>query len=692
MLNRYFGGEMSQISKAGVIGAGHMGSGIAQKIAQEGIEVVMVDITEEYVERGLSTIKGILQSGIKRRIFTQDQVDSIISRIKGSTSYDDAADADIIIEAVFEDKDVKTKLFQQLDKICQEKTIFATNTSSFYVSEFAAKISRPDRFIGLHYFFHPAKNRLLEIIPHSGTSQETIITAETFARLHGKTAITVKDSPGFAINRFFIPCSNEACRMLEEGMGNVATIDEGSKRAFGIGMGWFDLLNVTGIPLAVHASESLGHELGLFYGTPDILKTQMEKNQDWDLKDGPVEEEKIAAVIDRFYGICLGVAATVVDEGVASIEDVNIGAKLGLRWAKGPFEIMNHIGIDKTCEVVEAITKKYPGFPMPKILLEQKAKGAPFKFKVVDLEIKDHTAWLTINRPDAMNALNEEVVAQLSEKFAFAEGHQDVKAIVIQGAGKAFVAGADIQFFVENIKAGTINRIEEFTRKGHELLLKIENCAKKTIAFLDGLSLGGGSELALACQYIVATPKGSMGFPETGIGIIPGLGGMIRTQRIIGTELAKYYVFTGSPIPASVAMDLGLFNFVVEPGQVESAVQQIIKSGPSGKYETGKVPEKLSEIAAAFAPDNVPVILSGGDIPGISDALNEKIKKILGRKSAAALKMANEVMQAQIPLSISDAVEYELNQLDELFRTADALEGLSSAVEHRKPIFKGNKA
>ena len=682
---------MYQISKVGVIGAGHMGSGIAQKVAQEGFDVVMVDMASEFVERGIETIKGILRTGVKRRIFTQDQVETFLSRIKGTTDYNEVADADIIIEAVFEDRDVKTTLFQKLDEICNAKTIFATNTSSFCVHEFAGKINRPDRFIGLHYFFHPAKNRLLEIIPHKGTSRETIEAAESFAKFHGKIAITVKDAPGFAINRFFIPCSNESCRMLEEGMGNIATINEGSKRAFGIGMGWFDLLNVTGIPLAVHASEGLGGEFGLFYGTPDILKTQMEKNEDWDLNDGPVEEEKIDAIKDRYYGICLGVAATLVDEGVATIEDVNIGAKLGLRWAKGPFEIMNEIGVDKTCAVVEAITKKYPGFAMPRVLLEQKAAGTPFKFKVVDLEIKADTAWITINRPDAMNALNEDVVEQLSENFSTAENHADVKAIVFQGAGKAFAAGADIQFFVDNVKANTIENIEAFTRKGHELLLKIENSPKKTIAFLDGLSLGGGSELSLACQYILATSNGSMGFPETGIGIIPGLGGMIRTQRIIGTELAKYFVFTGAPFTATDALDLGLFYAVVTPGEVEAAVKKIIEQAPYDKFGVKQIPDKYNEITAAFAEKNIPAVLNGTDLPDISPELGGKIKKILRRKSQVALKMADNVMAAQIPLSIPEAVEYELGQLNTLFRTADALEGLSSAVEHRKPEFKGNK-
>lgn len=679
---------MSQISKVGIIGAGHMGSGIAQKIAQEGIDVVLVDIREEYVKKGLSSIKDLLQGGVKRKIFTRDQMDETLKRIKGTTDLGAVANADIVVEAVFEDKLVKTQLFQDLDDICSENTIFATNTSSFYVSEFAEKINRPDRFIGLHYFFHPAKNRLLEIIPHTTTSKKTIEKAKLFATLHGKTAIIVKDSPGFAVNRFFVPSSNEAARMLEQGLGNLPTIEEASQRAFGITMGSFEILNVTGIPLAVHASKSLGLELGLFYGTPDILVSQMEKNKDWDLETGEIEEKKINAIVDRFYGICLGVAATLVDEGVATMEDINLGAKIGLRWSRGPFEIMNHIGIKKTCAVVEAVTKMYPGFKMPEILIKQRETARPFNFNLVKLDIKDEIAVITFNRPDAMNALNETVVEQLSEKFNLAESNLKVKTIVFKGAGKAFVAGADIQFFVDKLKADKINEIEAFTRKGHELFLKIENCSKKTIAVLDGLSLGGGSEMALACQFIIATSEGSMGFPETGIGIIPGLGGMIRMERQVGAALAKYYVFTGQGMSAKDAHDLGIIYKIVEPHEIEEVIKEITDRVDYKKYGKRIIPDKFNEMAKSCNPENVKKILNGKAVNGLEAKASDKILKILGYKSPIALRMANEIMDEQSGLSIKDAVEYELSKLNTLFSTKDAFEGLSSAG-HRRPVFTG---
>jgi enoyl-CoA hydratase/3-hydroxyacyl-CoA dehydrogenase len=597
------------------------------------------------------------------------------------------ADADLVIEAVFEDKQVKFDLFENLDQICSEKTILATNTSSFYVHEFAEKTARPDRFVGLHYFYHPAKNRLLEIIPHAKTSAETLEKSLLAAKLHGKTAIVVKDAPGFAVNRFFVPFLNEAARMLEEGLANIPTLEEAAKQAFKIGMGPFELMNVTGIPIAVHASTTLGNELGAFYATADILKAQKDKNENWDLR-GDIDESKIPAAKDRYYGVCLGVAAALVDEGVASIEDTDRGAKIGLRWSMGPFEIMNKIGIEKTYNAVDAITRKYSDFKMPKILEQQNELGKPFAFNFVDLEIKDSIAYITLNRPEAMNALNETVVAQIAKRFDEAEKDKAVKAIVIQGAGKAFGAGADMKWFVDKIKADKIADIVEFTRRGHELLLKIENSDKLTIALLDGLSLGGGSELAMACQTIIATPSGSMGFPETGIGIFPGLGGMLRMARITGPELAKYYVFTGIPISAADAQALGITTRLVEPAELESAIRQMVSEKKPDKYQPTDPPEKFKMQAQVCSSENVDRLLAGRLPEGVPEEIAAKTAKLIGYKAPLALKMANEIIDQQVGKSIVEAVEIELARAKDIFSTADALEGLSS-LGRKKPEYKG---
>jgi enoyl-CoA hydratase/3-hydroxyacyl-CoA dehydrogenase len=341
---------------------------------------------------------------------------------------------------------------------------------------------------------------------------------------------------------------------------------------------------------------------------------------------------------------------------------------------------MNRIGIDKTCQVVEEAVKRYPGFKMPQILVDQKKKGQPFDFKLVDLEKKSDIAWITIRRPDAMNALNEAVFRQLAKAFSKAENDPEIRSIVFQGEGKTFVAGADIQFFVDRIKAGRIEHIETFTKNGHDLLWKIENSPKKTIALLDGLSLGGGSEMALACQYIVATPAGSMGLPETGIGIVPGLGGMLRMARRVGPALARYFVFTGQTISAQDAFDLGLVQRLVDSGGIETAVRELTDMADrSDKYAPRPVPDRFVPMAELFADSRV----NGWD------HAPEPVKKMLDRKSPKALAMADEIMTAQEGLSMEAAVACELDCLKELFSTADAFEGLSAAAAHRKPVFTG---
>ena len=678
---------MKEISKIGVVGAGNMGSGIAQKLAQEGLNVVLVDMKDEFVQRGIGIITGILEQGVERNIFTSEQVSATLGRIHGTADMNELANADLIIEAVFEDENVKKDLFKKLDSICSKDTILATNTSSYYVSEMAGVTNRPDRFVGMHYFFHPAKNRLLEIIPHPGTSEETVNIALEVGRLHSKTTILVKDASGFCVNRFFSPLLTESVHVLSEGIANIATIEEAGKRAFGIGMGAFMLMNVTGIPIEVHASTTFGRELGTLYGTPKLLVDQMNTGKVWDLS-GAVDESKMEELKDRLLGACLGAAAALVSEGIATIEDTDRGAKVGLRWEQGPFEIMNRIGIDKSFTLVEAMTKRYGDFKMPEILVKQKELGKPFEFQVVDLSVRDGIATITINRPEAMNALNEAVVSQLAERFGAAEADPKVRAIVFKGSGKAFIAGADVKYFVDNIQKGRIDDTCAFTKKGHELLLKIEESPKITVAVLDGLSMGGGSELALACQAIVATPAGSMGFPETGIGIFPGLGGMMRTARHVGPGLAKYYAFTGKSISAQEGFELGMITKLVLPQDLETAIVEVCSGAKPDKYRAREIPAKFSDLALACSAENVKLLFAGQKPAGIPDNLADAVVKTFSRKAPLGLKTANELIDAEQKASTRESMDLELAALAVIMATQDALAGLSS-VGGKPPRYSG---
>ena len=677
-----------KVQKVGIIGAGNMGCGIAQKVAQEGINVVIVDIEDRFVQNGLENIKKTLSQAVERKIFSQEQTEDTLNHIKGTTNMGEVKDADIVIEAVFEDMDVKKDLFKKLDEICKDKTILASNTSSYSITELASSINRPDKFLGIHFFYHPAKNRLLEIIPSKDTSNDTILLADVFSQMIGKTAIHVIDAPGFAVNRFFVPWLNEATRILEEDITNIPTIDETAKKVFKIPMGPFELMNVTGPPIAYHSCLGLGDKLGEFYLPSNCLKEQIDKGELWDL-NGCVDELKAKAVEERLLGAIFTVACTLLEENIARLEDIDRGAKIGLRWRKGPFEIMNRYGIESSYEIVEKFVGNYPKLRMPANLKQQYTKKEKWSFNYVDLEIKNSIAKILINRPEALNAINETVIQQLDEKFTTANNDPNVEAIVLEGAGKAFIAGADIGYFIKKIKENKIQDICQFTRNGHNVLNKIDDSEKIVIAKLDGLALGGGAEIALAADTIIATDKGSIGFPETGIGIYPGLGGTQRTTQYIGKELAKYLIFTGKILDAKTAEIFGLIEYIVPPDEIDYKISELVNSGKILKKSMKKeleLPEKFQKIKNYFSDANIKSVLTGeGDL----NELGQKISKTISYKAPLAIELANKIIDEGSQVNLNDGLEIELSHLAEIFSTQDALEGLNSVVMRKRPEFKG---
>lgn len=677
---------MAELRKVAVVGAGNMGAGIAQKTAQEGLDVVLIDLKPELVERGLASIRALLAEAVERRIMDQARVEAILARIEGSTDLAGAAQADLVIEAVFEDQQVKTALFRELARLTRPGTVLATNTSSFKVGDLAAASGRPDDVVGLHFFYHPAKNRLLEVIPGRQTSARALDLARKYSRLTGKTDIEVADAPGFAVNRFFVPWLNEAVRLLEEGAASIPTIDQAAKEAFKIGLGPFELMNATGVPIAFHSATTLYRELGDFYRPSDLLADQAAKGP-WDLA-GQADESAKPAVVDRLLGVVFLVAGELVEAGVATPGDVDIGAKVGLRWRLGPFELMNRTGLKRVGDLVGTVVERYPDRKMPKLIAVQAAQDRPFELKYITWRVEGPIAWITLNRPDALNALNPQVVPQLEAAIDAAWAEPGVKALVLEGKGKAFGAGADLKFFIDSLKAGRFQDIYDFTAQGHEVLKKLERPEKLTLAKLDGLSLGGGSELALACDAIVVTERGSLGFPETGIGIYPGLGGTQRTTRRVGPALAKYLVLTGAVLGGKALVEAGLAEYFFPSAEVDERIRDLVASGRVQTRHDRPRPElsgDLAEAAALFqAPDALEKLLKGA-VPG---ELAARIGKRLGYRAPVALKFADRLISEGVNLALDEALMLELLNLEPIWSTEDALIGISS-VGRGRPQFKG---
>jgi enoyl-CoA hydratase/3-hydroxyacyl-CoA dehydrogenase len=622
------------IEKVGVIGCGLMGAGIAQVAAQAGYDTIVRELNEELLEKGLDRISAFLDKGVVKRKLTQAKRDATWARIRGTTDLADLADCNLVIEVVFENMQVKQELFETLDGLCHKGTILASNTSSLSIAEMAAATSRPERVAGLHYFFPPVINQLLEIVVAEETAPEVVETLLTFARATGKVPIVVKDAPGFAVNRFFVPWLNEAARMLGEGVANIPTIDEAACETFRIGMGPFALMNATGIPIAYHCTESFAQELGDFYAAAATLAAQFEAGQPWEL-EGEVDEAAKAAVGERLLGVTFGIAAQLVEEGVATAEDTDRGALVGLRWTRGPFGMMNDVGLDPALRVVEELAAHHGSFSVPELLRQQAATGQPWTLRDVKLEVKGGIATVTMNRPEAMNALNEKVLRELKETFAQVRDDPGVRVVILTGEGPAFVAGADIRAMM----AKNMVEIRAFTHFGHGVLKDIERLEKPVIAAINGFALGGGLELALACDIRLASTDARMGFPEVGLGIFPGLGGTQRTTRLIGKGRACELVLTGDQINGEEAARIGLVNRAVPPQQLMAEAQRMAKR-----------------------------IARQGPIA-------------VGRAKAAI----NQALQGGLDTGLA----FELEAVTLTFGTEDQQEGMTAFVERRRPDFTG---
>ena len=662
-----------------------MGAGIAQKIAQEGYAVLLADVDLERALAGRAHIEASLKQAVDRRILSEDQSAAALARITAVGSLEDLGEADLVIEAIFENLDSKKQLLAELDRHCQENCVLATNTSSFYVQQLADVTNRPELVVGLHYFYHPAKNRLLEVIPGNETLPEVKEAMVRFAEGHGKTALVVADRPGFAVNRFFVPWLNEAVRLVDEGLADIPTVEDVARTCFSIGMGPFELMNVTGVTVALHAEATLGRELGPFYEPSDLLVRQVESGALWPLEGSPMREPS-PEIADRLLATVFLVAGQLLDENVCSLEDIDRGARIGLRWAKGPFQLLNERGLKEATEMIGQLCERYAELSIPRSIEEQRAGSGRFDFQRVDLEVSGDIATIRINRPEVLNALDEEVISQLSECFEKALAIKGLQGIILAGAGKAFVAGADISFFVENIEANNIERIVSFTRAGQDLLRRIETAPIPVVARVHGIALGGGAELALACHGIVCSEKASFALPETGIGIYPGLGGTQRLPRIVGQSLARRMIFTGKPLSASAAVEAGLALDSVPIQQIDACIAAWLSKGIPDRYAGHS--KAQGTIAEAYSASVVSSLLDGQIPEGLSEAahgLLEKDLRAIQRKAPLALAAAAALIQDGAMLDLPAALELELSGLNRIFNTRDALTGLKSVSSRERP-------
>lgn len=250
------------IKKLGVLGAGTMGNGIAQVAAQSGLQVVLVDIEQAFIDKALKNIIKNWDKDVSKGKITEQDKGKFVSNISVSTNNIEFKDCDLVIEVIVENIDIKKRVFKELNEICASQTILASNTSGFSITEIAVASGRPDRVVGMHFFNPVPVMKLVEVIPGAETSKATVETAMETCKIIGKRAIEAKEAPGFIVNRILVPYLNDAAHAYQEGVASVESIDEAMKLGANMPIGPLALCDLVGIDVLLMVTEYFYKEFG----------------------------------------------------------------------------------------------------------------------------------------------------------------------------------------------------------------------------------------------------------------------------------------------------------------------------------------------------------------------------------------------------------------------------------------------
>jgi len=597
------------VRKVCVLGAGAMGSGIAQVCATAGYEVWVRDIKQEFLDRGRAAIEKNLQRAVSKGKVSEEKAKEIMGRIHFTLSMEEAVrDADLLIEAVPEIMDLKKQVFAEAEKYAKPECVFASNTSGLSITELGNSTNRPEKFLGLHFFNPPPVMALVEVIKGEKTSEETIKFGVEFVKSIGKVPVVVrKDVSGFIVNRILVPYLVLAIDDVEKGVAKQEEIDATMMYKFGFPMGPIELSDFVGLDILYHASQQwdIIPQSGLPNAKFKANELGMKTGRGfYDWSGGrPKIPQELAGKYDalRLLAPMVNIAAELIAMGVADAKDIDTAMKLGTNMPKGPCELGDEIGLDAILSKVEELyAEKGFGILKPSEYLRRlvnegklgvkSGKGfynyegkVSFKNIEIQKDAENKIAKIIINRPQRLNALSLETLDEIFEALRVLEKDEDVRVVIFTGAGdKAFSAGFDLQTAMQNPQALAPANSMMIAAKGQWVFTQIERFPKPVIAVINGYAFGGGCELALACDFRIMKRGAKIGLTEINLALIPGWGGTQRLPKLVGLTKAKEMIMLGKRIDADEAERIGLVNKAVDPEKFEEEVLNLAKELASG--------------------------------------------------------------------------------------------------------------
>lgn len=590
--------------RVAVVGAGTMGHGIAQTFAQEGYDVIINDVDEDILLTALENIEGSLQKlGV-------ENPDAVLEQIETTTNDEIAFEsADLVVEAAPENIDLKQNVFSTADELTPDGTILATNTSTLPITEIAEATDHPEQVVGMHFSSPVQKMPIVEIIQGNETAEEVFEAAQAIGEDIGKTPVLVKqDVPGFLINRINVRFWLEAIRQVDEDIHDMKTVDAAIQR-IGFPMGPFEVMDFAGVDITEMAARSMS-ERGVELHIPDLLSETVAAER-YGMKTGkgfyeypevggysridiPRElqydfdpKELIAPAVNE--------AAWLLDNDVTTKAEIDKSVQIGMNWPRGLLELADEYGVDRLVETLESLKersgwKEYEPHPLLREMVENDevglATGSGFydheyereEFDTVVYERREYTAWITLNRPDSLNALDEPTWEGLTTALERAAADDAVRATVLRGAGRAFCAGDDIAEILS--WESTEDASEMVKQTLGPAVQTVREHPKPLVAAVDGVANGGGCELVMLSDLAVASTDSDFALPEAKIGALPPIA-LTYGRTSLGKKAIMELALTGEQVPANQAEEMGIVNYTVGSSQVEDVVRELIRATTS---------------------------------------------------------------------------------------------------------------
>ncbi|MEM0140178.1 MAG: 3-hydroxyacyl-CoA dehydrogenase NAD-binding domain-containing protein [Ferroplasma sp.] len=635
------------IKSVAIVGAGVMGHSIAEVFALKGYKVNIEDFYPEVIEKAKVGIDNSLNKLIASGKLDQNGKENALKNITYYNNIKDAvASVDLAIEVVPEVFAIKVKVLKEIAENTDK--IVASNTSNIRITEMAGEIKNPERFLGMHFFNPPILMKLVEVIKGDKTSMNYIDEIAELARNLGKVPIKVlKDEAGFVVNRISAPEMLLLCNAYSSGIAKPEEIDKYFKSQ-GLPMGPYQLFDYVGIDTVVDSLKYYGKEL-----SPDYAKCtafdSLVKEKHLGLKTGSGiyrwengkaqipdgnESEKIS-LMDMF-ALEINEATKLIEDGVASPQDIETGVKLGLNRPFGPITVANGLSNDEVLETLDRLHKEYnlEVFMPSKTLLDHKMKeavaGKPAespkqeKAGIIDYTVDGKVGIITLKN-GKNNLMSFELLKAIEKQLDDLNGDNNVNVIVIKGNERAFSAGADLSQFISNPFM-----FMQISATGERIFDRIRGMNKIFIAQLRGYVLGGGLELALACDIRTSLPDATIGFPETSLGLIPGYGGSQRLPNLIGISRAMDMILTSDRISGTKAAEYGiitrLFQDDIDGKTLELAKDLSTRISPASVYVAKRLVYATSKMNLDEEALSMGLLYSGNDLKEGVKAFLEKRK------------------------------------------------------------------